>query len=134
VQRKSDVITGKLLVVYYSATALFMLLDYVFEINVRLAFLDLYPGWRLAYYLFCFLCLGLILWRPAWAAFIGAAESILTVSLLIISAAMRVIIVTDEMIDTGRGAVSYNEMINFAIAFSVVYVSYTRSIKALQGR
>ncbi len=132
--QKSEAITGKLLIAYYAATAVFMLLDYVFEINVRLAFLDLYPGWRLAYYLFCFLCLGLILWRPGWAVFIGATESILTVSLLIISAAMRVMIVTDEMIETGRGFVTYSEMINFGIAFSVVYVSYTRNMKLLQGR
>ena len=127
-------IPEKLLVAYYAATALFMLLDYVLGINVRLAALDLYPGWRLAYYLFCFLCLGLMLWKPAWGAFIGAAESILTLSLLIISAALRVMIVSDEMIETGRGVVTYREMINFAIAFSVVYVSYTRNMRLIQGQ
>ena len=75
-------LTGKLLVAYYAATAVFMLLDYAFDINVRLAALDSYPGWRLAYYLFCFLCLGLVIWRPAWSAFVGAAESMLPGSLL----------------------------------------------------
>ena len=104
-----------------------------FGINVRLAFLEPYPGWRLAYYLLCFLFLGLMLWRPAWSAFIGAAESMLTLSLLIISAALRVMIVNDEMIESGRGFVTYPELINFAIAFTVVYISYTRNMKIIQG-
>ena len=127
-------LSGKLLVTYYAATAVFMLLDYAFDINVRLAALDPYPGWRLAYYLFCFLCLGLVIWRPAWGAFVGAAESMLTLSLLIITAAMRVMIVNDDMLEMGRGFVTTGEIINFAIVFSVVYVSYTRNMKIIQGQ
>ena len=133
VNNRQEGLSAKLLVAYYASTALFMLLDYALDINVRLAALDPYPGWRLAYYLFCFLCLGLVIWRPTWSAFIGATESMLTLSLLIITAALRVMIVNDDMIETGRGFVTYHEIINFTIAFSVVYVSYTRNMKIIQG-
>jgi len=44
--------------------------------------------------------------RPAWSSYIGAPESLLTLSLLIISMAMRVMVVTDEMIEEGRGFVT----------------------------
>lgn len=123
----------RLLLLYYAGTALFMLLDYAFGINVRLTFLDPFPGWRMAYYGFCYLCLALLIWRPAWGALIGIAESLLTLSLIIISAAVRVLIVTDEMIDTGRGFVTMPEMVNFGLAFVVVYVSYTRNMTLVQG-
>ena len=44
---------------YYGATALFVLLDYVLNVNVRLAFLEAWPGWRGLYYVFCFCCLAI---------------------------------------------------------------------------
>ena len=72
--------------------------DYLLDFNIRLMFLDGWPGWRGLYYGVCFGFFGLLLWRPGWSSHIGAAESLLTLSLLIISMAMRVMIVTDEMI------------------------------------
>ena len=71
-----------------------------------------------------------MLWRPRWSSHIGAAESLLTLSLLIISMAMRVMIVTDEMIEEGRGFVAVNELLNFAISGSIVYVSLMRGVLA----
>ncbi len=71
-----------------------------------------------------------MLWRPRWSSHIGAAESLLTLSLLIISMAMRVMIVTDEMIEEGRGFVTVNELLNFAISGSIVYVSLMRGVLA----
>jgi hypothetical protein len=46
---------------YYGATVFFLLLDYVFGLNVRLAFLDALPAAKLAYYGICFFCFGLML-------------------------------------------------------------------------
>jgi hypothetical protein len=54
----------RLLRLYYAATAIFILLDYFLDINVRLAALDQAPFWRVAYYVFCFVCLALMIWRP----------------------------------------------------------------------
>lgn len=50
--------TRNVLVSYYAATALFLLLDYLLGINLRLAFLDANAGFRAAYYAFCFACLA----------------------------------------------------------------------------
>ena len=65
----------KVLVLYYAATLVFLVLDYAVGLNLRLAFLDSAPVARAAYYGVCFLCLALMLWRPAWTVFIGAFES-----------------------------------------------------------
>ena len=53
-------LSAKMLRFYYVGTAVFLLLDYLFGINVRLASLDAFPGWRAIYYLVCFACLGLM--------------------------------------------------------------------------
>lgn len=72
--------TRNVLVSYYAATALFLLLDYLLGINLRLAFLDANAGFRAAYYAFCFACLAAMLWRPAWTVAIAAFESLLTLA------------------------------------------------------
>ena len=52
---------------YYAATILFLLLDFVLGVNVRVAFLEPFPIARLAYYVVCFVLFALMLWRPGWA-------------------------------------------------------------------
>ena len=56
--------SAKLLRIYYAGTLLFVILDYLLNINVRLAFLEAWPEMRALYYLLCFVCLGLMIWRP----------------------------------------------------------------------
>jgi len=125
---------AKLLNYYYAATIVFVLLDYLLHINVRVAFLQDWPVWRAFYYAFCFACFGLMMWRPGWSAWIATFESLLTLSLLIVNMGARVIIVTDEMIETGRGGVTMSELINFMIVSSAAYVSYTRGATVLSGK
>jgi len=119
---------AKLVTGYYGATVVFVILDYLLDFNIRLMFLDAWPGWRALYYAVCLGFFGLMLWRPMWSRYIGAAESLLALSLLIISMAMRVMIVTDEMIEEGRGFVSVNELLNFVISGTIVYISLMRGV------
>ena len=114
----------RLIRLYYATTAVFIILDYFLNINVRLAALDQAPVLRALYYLFCFACLGLMVWRPAWTSWIASGESLITLSLLIISMEMRVIVVTDEMIESGRGVVTLSEIVNFAIASGITYLAF----------
>ncbi len=123
--RRSFASTG-LVTGYYAATVVFVILDYFLDFNIRLVFLEAWPGWRALYYGGCLGLFGLMLWRPGWSSAIGAAESLLTLSLLIMSMAMRVMIVTDEMIEEGRGFVTVNELLNFAIAGTITYLSLMR--------
>lgn len=120
----------RLITGYYGATVLFVILDYLFDFNIRLIFLEDWPGWRGLYYGACLGFFGLMLWRPGLSNYIGAAESLLTLSLLIISMAMRVMIVTDEMIEEGRGFVTVRELLNFVIAGTVTYISLMRGVLA----
>lgn len=116
---------------YYAATALFLLLDYLLDINIRVAFLDAWPVARLGYYGICFACLGLIVWRPAWAAAIGTVESLVTLVALILGMAVRVM-VPNEAIFADMGAiVTTQELVNFMISGFAAYFAWIRGLKAM---
>lgn len=123
--------TRSVLIAYYAATGLFLLLDYFVGLNVRVAFLESFPLARAAYYLFCFLCLALVVWRPAWSVIVGAFESLVTLCALLISFGMRVVLVTDRMLETGQGVVTMPEILNFLISGSIGYFVWTRGMQEL---
>jgi hypothetical protein len=120
-----------MIVYYYGATVIFLLLDYLLGINVRLAFLAEAPVWRAIYYAFCLICLVLMMRRPGWAPWIGTLESLISLCALIISTALRILIVSDDMIEHGRGFVSISEIVNFLIASMVMYWAYSRGLKSI---
>lgn len=123
---------AKALTVYYAATLLFIALDYLVDVNVRLAFLETAPGFRVLYYVLCLVCLALIIRFPDWSAWIATAESLLALTLLILNMGARIMIVTDEMIESGRGFVSMSEILNFMLASAALYVAYLRGSKAIR--
>jgi hypothetical protein len=119
---------------YYAATALFLLFDYGFNVNVRVAFLEALPAARMGYYLFCFVCLGLMVWRPAWTTLIGTFESLVTLVALILSMGIRVMIPNAAIFGENVPLVTYQEIINFVIAGYVAYFSWVRGLRQLVGR
>lgn len=125
-------LSAKMLQIYYAATAVFLVLDYLFGINVRLASLDAFPGWRAFYYAVCFACLGLMIWRPVWSTWVATSESLITLSMLIITMGTRVMTVSDSMLSTGSGFVTTEEVINFVIAGGAAFIAYTRGTWAIQ--
>ena len=124
--------SSKVLLLYYAATVIFLILDYALGFNVRLAFLEPYADARLAYYGVCFFCLGLMLWRPAWTVLIAAFESILTLSALIISMGMRTLVVSDQMLESGGGLVTMPEIVNFLLSGGAAYLAWIRGIRRLR--
>ena len=117
---------------YYAATILFLLLDFVLGVNVRIAFLEPFPTARIAYYLICFGLLALMLWRPDWTLLISTIESLVAVVALTFSMALRVMIVTDEMIESGIGFVTTEEIFNYLIVAGIAYSSWAHGIKSLK--
>jgi len=122
----------KVLIGYYAATILFVALDFGLDVNIRAAFLESTPGIRTAFYGLLLGCFALVLWRPAWSGVVGAVESLVTLSALIINMALRSMVVTDTMLETGRGFITMPEIINFMIAGSVAYLGWMQGLKALR--
>jgi len=124
----------RLLVFYYAATIVFLMLDYGFGVNVRVAALEAYPGVRAGYYLVILACFGVMLWRPSWATAIGVVESLATLVALIMNMALRSMIVTDQMLETGVGFITTAEIINFVISGSIAWFFWQRGMTALFGK
>ena len=119
--------------IYYLGTVVFLLLDVVLNINIRIAFLDNSPALRAAYYAAIFACMALILWRPGWTVIVTAVESLVSLVALILHMGMRTMLVTDAMVEGGVGFVTVPEIFNFVIIGSIAYLAFTRSMNQLQG-
>lgn len=124
----TDAVPRRIMQAYYAATVLFLLLDYVGGLNVRVAFLADAPGLRAAYYGFCVVCLGLMTWRPAWTAIVTAFESLVTLASLIIATGTRAILVTDAMLEGTESFISMAEIVNFLLSGSVAWLAWTRGL------
>lgn len=122
-----------LLRLYYLATVVFLLLDYAIGINIRLASLDAFPVWRAIYYVICFICLGLIWWRPAWSLWVGTLESLFTLALLILTMGVRVTTYSDGLLQSGEGLVTPEEIINFILAGGIAWFAYIRGTQRIQN-
>ncbi|MDH3548297.1 MAG: hypothetical protein OEQ16_03010 [Gammaproteobacteria bacterium] len=119
---------------YYAGTILFLLMDYGFGVNIRLAFLESVPTARLAYYGICFACFALMLWRPAWTTLIGTFESLVTLIALIFAMAARVMVPSDAIFEGTGQFVTIQEIINFVISGSVAYLAWMKGLTQLTSR
>ena len=111
---------------------MFVILDYFMNINVRLAFLEAWPEMRALYYLLCFACLGLMIWRPGWSLWIGTIESMLALSLLILAMGVRVMTMSTQMPGIGSVPITMSEIMNFMIVSMVAYYAYSRGMAAVK--
>jgi len=119
---------------YYAATVIFLLLDYLLGVNLRVAFLEDWDGWRAAYYLFCFACLSLIVWRPTSSALVTTTESLITLAALIISMGVRVLSIPEAVLDGNGAVVSSQEIVNFAIAGFAAWLGWQRGSQAIRDQ
>lgn len=118
---------------YYAATAIFLLLDYGFSVNLRIAFLESQPAARAAYYAVCFACLWLMAWRPAWSAAIGAVESAVTIGALIISLMLKIMSVNESIVSENAVIFGFEDVGNFILSGSIAYLSWVAALKRLKS-
>lgn len=125
--------TDRVLPWYYAATAVFLLLDVALGINIRVAFLEPWPVARAAYYVLCFVCLALIIRRPAWSTLVGTVESLATLVALILVMAVRVMVPNDAIFYENVSIVTTQELTNFLISGFMAYYAWMTGLKRLRG-
>lgn len=69
---------------YYLATPIFLLMDLVWGVSVRVSALDDTPGLKLGYYALCLACGGVMAMRPKLSGVVGVAESSVNVLLIML--------------------------------------------------
>jgi hypothetical protein len=120
---------------YLVATPLFVLLDYAFGANIRVAFLDGHAGLRAAYYAIAIGC-GVAVWRrPRWAALVGVTESGANIGLLIIGVFVAYLGMLDDA--GGPGAIANpftpRAVVNLVISAAWGYASYVHALRRLNA-
>jgi hypothetical protein len=118
--------------IYYLATVVFLLLDIILDLNVRVAFFENNPVVRASYYAVIFICMALILWRPSWTVRISALESLFVLIALILNMGMRTLLVSDAMLE-GGDFVTMPEIVNFMISGGIAYMAFTQGMRELQN-
>jgi hypothetical protein len=69
----------------YWSTPVFVALDFIYGVSLRIPFLDALPGVKALYYAVDLACAVAIAARPRWTAAIGLAESLVSITLLVVS-------------------------------------------------
>jgi hypothetical protein len=113
---------------YYLGTPLFWLLDVALQAPIRAAALP-DAGWRLLYYAFATGCGILSRWRPRMTAFIGLAESSVSLLLLVLSVLLPIFTLPSRVAEGGDLSVPFGptRLINVFLSGSILVISFYRN-------
>ena len=117
---------SRLLMGYYDATLVFLVLDLGLDVNVRLSFLDGAPVWKAAYYAFCMACAAVMHWRPEFRIFVAAVEGLITMLGLIFGMYLGY-----TLAGVSDAFEVLQVMLNYAISGGFAYLSWSRGLRAL---
>lgn len=122
---------------YYAVTPLFILLDYVWNINVRVAILDAEPLYKGLYYGFCIFCGVAVYLLPRYSSVVAVFES----GIILVMTALgpfilyaRAISQMDDVLNTDLeaiGLVGPEHVVNLVLAGGIALYTFRRSINEL---
>jgi hypothetical protein len=124
---------------YYFVTPVFILLDYLWGINVRVAVLDSMPLYKNLYYAFCIICAVGIFAFTKYSAVVALFESainfVMTILVLFLPYA-RVLMYMDEVLNADWEAVlpfSPERIVNLFLAGLVAAFTLRKGLLTLQA-
>ncbi len=111
----------KLVLGYYLATPLFVLLDGAFGANVRIAALDGEPGWKYAYYALCLVCAGAVWSGVRRSTLLALAECSVNILLLCLGVLLPQYRLAEAILEGGtvENPLALGHVVNFAIAAGI---------------
>ena len=132
--KKGGPIKSSIISHYYLCTPLFFIMDFYLGMNIRAVGLMDHPGWRTAYYGFCFLCWLLIWKKPSFTSWVGIGESVLNLLLLIIGLLMPYFsfIADIDAVENASQVITVQGVINFFIAGMICLHSYYSAMVRLR--
>jgi hypothetical protein len=122
---------------YYYATPLFILLDCITGINVRVAALDSMPLYKYAYYGFCILCGLCIYIFPRYSPIVALFESTINVIMMVLLLFIPYVLLfsnTEDILSTDSPVVQMftpQRIVNLGLAGFVAVFAFRASINKL---
>jgi hypothetical protein len=118
---------NQLLVAYYDATVLFIALDLLLGVNVRVAFLEGMPEWRTGYYALCLGCAAIMHLLPNLRVVVGAIEGMITIVGLLLG------MYTGYMFSHVDSIAGFLQVLaNYFISGYFAHASWVRAVESLR--
>ncbi|MHC4243739.1 MAG: hypothetical protein ACYSU4_15140 [Planctomycetota bacterium] len=124
---------------YFYITPLFILLDYIVGINVRVSALETMPTYKNLYYGFCILCGVCMYIIPRYSAVVALLESSINIMMLVLGIFLPYIRTITALMDDVLGADSkaleeslkVQPMVNLFIVGSCLILTFRKSIETI---
>ena len=124
---------------YFYITPLFILLDYILGINVRVSALEAMPTYKNLYYGFCILCGACMYIIPRYSAVVALFESSINIMMLVLGVFLPYIRTLTALMDDVLGAdfkalegsLKVQPMVNLFIVTSCLIFTFRASIKEI---
>ena len=122
---------------YYAITPVFILLDYVWHINIRVAILDSEPLYKGLYYGFCIFCGVLVYIIPKCSAIVAFFESGIIFAMTVLGIFIpyaRAISQMDDVLNADIQTISIvspPQVVNLVLAVGIAFYTFRRSVDEL---
>ena len=123
---------------YFYITPLFILLDYLLGVNVRVSALDSWPVYKNLYYGFCILCGVCMYFVPRYSAVVALFESIINFGMIVFSIFMPYIqnmIYAEDILNADFKAmeesINAQSIVNLVIVGSCVILTFRKSVETI---
>ncbi len=122
---------------YYAITPAFILLDYIWGINVRVAVLDNYPLYKGLYYGFCILCGVIIYLVPRSSSFVALIESAIIIMLTVMGFLLSYVQTLSQAFDVMNADFETLNMFNpqyitnIFLAGGIACITFNKSLREL---
>jgi len=123
---------------YFYITPLFILLDYVLGVNVRISALGSMPVYKNLYYGFCILCGVCMYFVPRYSAVVTLFESIINFGMIVFSIFMpyiRNMIYAEDILNADfkamEASLNTQSIVNLLIVGSFVIMTFRTSIETI---
>ena len=124
---------------YFYITPLFILLDYILGINIRVSALETMPTYKILYYGFCILC-GICMYIiPRYSAVVALLESSINIMMLVLGVFLPYTQTITALMDDVLGAdftaleesLKVQPMVNLFIVGSCLILTFRKSIETI---
>ena len=124
---------------YFYITPMFILLDYILGINIRVSALETMPLYKNLYYGFCILCGICIYIIPRYSAVVALFESSINIMMLVLGIFLPYIRTITALMDDVLGAdftaleesLKVQPMVNLFIVASCLILTFRKSIETI---
>lgn len=122
---------------YYAVTPVFILLDYIWGINIRVAVLDNYPLYKGLYYGFCIFCGVLIFLVPRSSSIVTLIESITVIMMTVLGVVLPYIQAYRQALDITNAdfeninIIHPQYIINLVLAGWIAVFTFHKSLREL---